>query len=261
MSTLFGGGGGGSAPTPPKLRQVSTAVGGPLWNTAADFGKTWAANMRSSYGLGQTAGATVGPSWEAKYLGPGALAMQGQAATAEAGGMDPQVQGVLQSGFGAPRGAGASTGSTWNLGVNPYQTAKELGQAPLTQLERNQGFTTALEKQWQPPDLTLTGTDLYDVATQQAAQNAQARQAALAAQIQGSNYAASAQAQAQGAETAAFGNIAAAGIKAFTPTTGYYAPGSTPGGTGGSDYSSPPSDVSPGGGQYTSSFGSPPGGT
>jgi hypothetical protein len=260
MSTLFGGGGGGSAPAAPKLRQVSTAVGGPLWNTAADFGKTWAANMRSSYGLGQTAGATVPPSWEAKYLGPGALAMMGQARTAETGAMDPQTQAVLQSGFGAPAGAGASTGSTWNLGVNPYQEAKELGQAPLQQLQRNQGFTMGLEKQWPAPELTLTGADLYSVATQQAAQNAQARQAALAAQIQGSNYAAAAQSQAQGAETAAFGNIAAAGIKSFaTPYTGYYAPGSTPGGTGGSDYSAPPSDVSPGGGQY-STFGSPPSG-
>jgi hypothetical protein len=269
MGSLFGGGGGGSAPVAPKLKQVDTSLTGPLYQQSAAMGDQWANLMRGSYGLGQSTGA---PSWEAKYLGPGALAMMGQAALPFAGKQDPQTQAALTTGFGAPsfQGAGGAfggggAGSTWNLGSDPYQMARELGQKPEQQLQRAQGFESALLKQWPPPQLRLTGEDLLSVKRQQDIQNAQAQQAAYEAALQSSSYAASAQAQAQGAETQALGQLGGAGIKAFTSpslsSTGYtqtplglaFNPGSTPGGTGGggffgADYSSPPSDVSPGGG-------------
>ena len=166
MGSLFGGGGGGgSPPKAPKLRQVSTALTGPLYQQSAAIGDQWANLMRGSYGLGQTTGP---PSWEAQYLGPGALAMQRQAGIPFAGQQDPQVQAALRTGFG----------STWNLGATPYQTSQQLGQqfrAPLGQLQRAQTFETGLLKQWQPPDLRFTGEDLLNVKMQQTAQNAQAR--------------------------------------------------------------------------------------
>ena len=233
------------------------------------MGDEWANLMRGSYGLGQSTGPA---SWEAKYLGPGALAMMGQAALPFAGQQDPQVTGTLQKGFGAPTFAGGGGafgggggGSSWNLGSNPYEMARELGQAPMAQLSRNQNFAMNLLKQWQPPDLRLTGEDLLNVKMGNMTQAAAARQQAYQAALAGSGAAAQSQAAAQAAEIGSIGKLATSGINAFSSPSlsseGYYQPSlfaqmftSNPyGGTGGgnfwgADYSSPPSDVAPGGG-------------
>lgn len=218
MGSMFGGGGGGSPPTAPPLRQVDTSMTGPLYKQSAAMGDRWAALMRGSYGLGGSAGP---PSWQAKYLGPGALAMMKQSGIPFAGGQDPQVAGAMKTGFGdAP-----------NLGTDPYQVSRNLGQqfkAPLGQLQRNQSFQTALEKQWQPPNLRLTGEDLLNVKMQQMTQNAQAQQAGYAAALQGSSAASQAQSAATAAEIAGLGKIAGAGATAaFSPSlssSGYYQP-------------------------------------
>jgi hypothetical protein len=107
------------------------------------------------------------------------------------------------------------------LGGNAYQVAEKLGQAPLTQLGRNQQFTQRLLQQWQPPDLRLTGEDLLSVATQQAAQNAAARQAALQAQLTGQTAAAGQQAAAQAAQIGAIGKIGSSAISALTSPSEY----------------------------------------
>jgi len=213
-----GGGGGGSPPSPPKLKQVDTSLGGPLWTTAANAGQQWANLMRGSYGL-QPATAAAPASWEAKYLGPGALALMGQAQRPFVGQQDPQVQGALKTAFG--RG--------YNLGSDPYQMAQQLGQqfrAPLGQLERNQQFATSLLKQWQPPNLTLTGEDLLNVKMQQMAQNQRAQQQALEAAMGASNVAAQQQAAASAAGIGALGKVGQSAISSLTSPTlqsgGYY---------------------------------------
>lgn len=269
MGGLFGGGGGGSPPTAPALKQVDTSLEGPLYTRSARMGDKWAQLMRANYGLGP-ASAGAPASWQAKYLGPGALAMMKQAGLPFAGQQDPQVQGALTKGFGEGR----------NLGADPYQMSRELGQqfkSPLGQLQRNQQFESSLLQQWKPPDLRLTGEDLLNVKMQQMTQSARARQEAYASALQGSGAAAQSQAAAQAAGIAAVGKIGtgliSAGSSSSLSPEGYYQPsffqtmfsGGTPGygtGTGygnafGADYSSPPSDVAPGGGGgSTSSFGS-----
>ncbi|PWT94145.1 MAG: hypothetical protein C5B54_00485 [Acidobacteria bacterium] len=226
MGSIFGGGGGGgSAPAPPKLKQINTSLTGPLYTTAAKAGDQWANLMRANYGLGP-AGPGAPASWQAKYLGPGALAMMKQSGLPFAGKQDPQVTGTLTTAFGAPSGGGE-----WNLGGDPFTMGANLGQQfrnPLGQLERNQGFVGSLEKQWQPPNLRLTGEDLANVKMQQMTQNAQAQQQAFEAALQGQNLASSSQAAASAAEIGALGKLGGAGITAFTSpslsSSGYYQP-------------------------------------
>lgn len=231
MSSLFGGGGGGgSPPAPPKLQTVKTGLGAPLYQQSARIGDEWANLMRGSYGLGQSTGPA---SWEAKYLGPGALAMMGQAGQMEARpGQDPQLRGVLNTAFGAPGGFfGASGGANWNLGRTPFQVAANLGQqfrAPLGQLQRGTQFTTGLLKQWQPPNLRLTGEDLLNVAMGTAAQRGQAAQQAFEAGLQGSIAGGQQEALANMAALQAWGK-AGTGIlnTALSPSlssSGYYSP-------------------------------------
>jgi len=229
-SVLGGGGGGGSPPKPPKLRQVSTSLTGPLYTQAAAIGDQWANLMRGSYGLGQTTGP---PSWEAQHLGPGALAMMQQASLPFAGQQDPQMQAALQTALGPGGGqfGGAGAGSSWDLGTNPFQVSQSLGQqykAPLGQLQRNQQFAQGLLRQWAPPNLRLTGEDLLNVAMGNAAQQAQAQQRMLEAQLQASGVAAQQQAAAQAAGIGALGKLGTAGINTFfgTPSTtpGYQSP-------------------------------------
>jgi len=269
MGSIFGGGGGGgSPPSPPKLRQVDTSVGGPLWTTAADFGQQWANLMRGSYGLGQSTGPA---SWEAQYLGPGALAMMGQARQmTNAPGTMPEIQNILKTGFGKPETVSGvpqagSKGGEWNLGMSPFEVSQQLGQqykAPYGQLERAQGLDLALTKQWQPPNLTLSGADLTNVAMGQAAVNQQLQQQALQAALAGSNAAASAQAAAQASEFGALGKAGSGVINAFfqgspdLTSGGYYQPsmfgalfggGGSPEGIGGA-YDPGVADAAAGGG-------------
>jgi hypothetical protein len=232
MGGLFGGGGGGSAPKAPKLRQVSTSLTGPLYTKTAAIGDKWAELMRASYGLGPPSeGAPA--SWEAQYLGPGALAMQSQAAQQQvAPGQDPQVQQALATSFGPGGGTfgGAGAGSSWDLGADPYAVSRNLGQNPLQQLSRGQQFTQQLLKQWQPPNLRLTGEDLLNVSMGQAAQNAQAQQAAFQASLTGQLGASQAQSALSAAGIGALGKLGAAGITQLTQPspslspTGYYQP-------------------------------------
>jgi hypothetical protein len=228
------------------LKQVSTSLTGPLYTTSANIGDQWAANMRAAYGLGPPTD-QVQPSWEAKYLGPGALAMQSQAAQGQlASGQDPQVLAAMRN---------VGSGYT-SLGQDPFQVAQSLGQqyrAPLGQLERGQQFTTGLLKQWQPPNLRLTGEDLLNVAMQQQAQNAAAQQAAFEAQLQGATATAQSQAAMSAAGIGALGSLGGAAVKGFT------SPALTPSGyfqsplgllfSGGAN-ASPPVDVAPGGGTF-----------
>jgi hypothetical protein len=264
MGGAFGGG-GGSAPTAPTLKQVDTSLTGDLYKTSSQIGDEWANLMRGSYGLGQSTGPAT--PWM-QPLGHGALAMMGQANLPWEGKQDPQVVGTLGKAFG-PGAVGALGEGVWQ---NPFLMARQLGEAPLTELQRNQQFTSSLANQWKPPDLRLTGTDLLNVKMQQMTQNAQAQQAAFEAALQGSSAASAAQSAAQSAAISGIGKVAGAGIQGFfgnSPSlnsTGYYqtplglafSPGGTPGGTGGTDYSAPPTDVNPGGGlvSNTSGFGS-----
>lgn len=217
MGGIFGGGGGGgSPPKAPKLQQVDTSLTGPLYTTAAAAGDQWANLMRGSYGLGQSTGP---PSWEAKFLGPGALALMGQAKTdTETPGKDPQVEGALQAGFGSRGGQAGSGAASWDLGgSDPYKVSQNLGQqykAPQGQLQRGQNLTSSLLHQWQPPDLRLTGEDLLSVATQQAAQNAQGQQAAFAQALQNSNIASNAESLANASEISSIGKVGTSAINA-----------------------------------------------
>lgn len=248
MSSLFSSG-GGSPPVAPKLQQVGTKLTDPLYMRSAHIGDKWARLMRASYGL-ESPSKGAPASWEAKYLGPGALAMMGQAGLPFAGKQDPQQQELLNRAFGAPsfQGAGGAfggggAGSTWNLGSNPYQTAQQLGQqftAPLGQQQRSQQFLTSMLNQWKPPDLRLTGEDLLNVAMGQAAQSGKAQQAAFESQLLGANYAAQQQGLANAATLGALGQLGGAGIKAGFSSSlspeGYYQPslfGGLFGGAGG----------------------------
>src|SRR5215469_11451589 len=254
MSGLFGGGGGGSPPTAPKLKQVSTSLTGPLYTQSAALGDQWAALMRGSYGLGAGQGP---PSWEAKYLGPGALAGMGQAKQEiMAPGQDPQLGAVLSKGFGGGfspgqgRFGGAGAGSSWDLGATPFQVAKELGQTPLQQLQRGQAAAVTETGLWKPPQLRLTGADLLNVQMGQMAQNAQQQQLAYQAQLAGSSAAAQAQAAAQASEIGAVGKFGSGLINAYSNynnTLAVYATSSGVGNFFGEDFSPPPSDVAPGG--------------
>jgi hypothetical protein len=190
------------------------------------MGDRWANLMRGSYGLGQSTGPET--PWM-QPLGHGALAMMKQAEIPFAGQQDPQTQDVLKSAFGKASEQGANAGgSTWNLGSNPYEAARELGKPPLQQLQRNQQFATSLMKQWQPPDLRLTGEDLLNVKMGQMSQNAQAQQQAFQAALQGSSAASAAQSQASAASIAAIGKLGSSAISSvFSPSlssSGYYQP-------------------------------------
>lgn len=235
MGSLFGGGGGsgGNPPPAPKLKQVDTSLTGPLYTESAAAGDQWANLMRGSYGLGQSTGPA---SWEAKYLGPGALAMMGQAKTDMATpGADPQVQGAERT---------AGMGNV-DLGATPFKVSQNLGQqfkAPLGQEQRNNQFETGLLNQWKPPNLRLTGEDLLSVSTQQAAQNANASNAAFEQAIQASNIAANQNSMLNAAGIGAAGQIGSAAIKgAFNygspslDSSGYYSAPIEAGFGGGSD--------------------------
>lgn len=236
MGGLFGGGGGGGdPPKPPHLMQVDTSLTGPLYTQSSAIGDQWANLMRGSYGLGQSTGPA---SWEAQYLGPGALANMGQAkTTVETPGRDPQVEGALKTAFGGRGGAAGSGAASWDIGgTNPYAVAQNLGQQyknPLGQLQRGQQLEEGLLNQWKPPDLRLTGEDLLSVATQQAAQNAQGQQAAFEQAIQSSNIAANQQNMLNATAIGAAGKIGSSAISgAFNwgqpssslSSSGYYQP-------------------------------------
>jgi hypothetical protein len=221
FGSSLGGGGGGGPPQPKQLKQVSTSLGGKLYQTAANIAKQWSGLSLADY-FGPNA-----PAWR-QPLGAGAKAMMTQAAAPLAGQQDPQTQAALRSGgFG-----------NVNLGSTPYEVAMNLGQAPLQQLQRNQNFATSMLNLWKTPSaaIPLTGATLTDVALQTAAQRGDLQAQQLQAQLAGQSLAQQSALQAQGLATGAFGRVATAGINQFgnifgggqTPPAGmdYYAAGS-----------------------------------
>jgi hypothetical protein len=212
----------------------------------------------ANYGLGP-ATADMPAGWQAQFLGPGAKAMMGMASQGiSAPGKDPQTQAVLAKAFGGGFIPGTGTGgSTWNLGIDPFDVSKQLGQNPLQQLMRNQQFTQNLSSQWQPIATTLSGRDLFDVATQQAAIRGQQQQAMLSNATTAYNAAVGAQAAAQASELQGLGQLASSGIKAaFSPSLssgGYYQPSLFGGLFGGGGFGDAFSGISYGAGSDVSS--------
>jgi len=225
---------------------LDTSLTGGLYQGAAAAGDQWANLMRGSYGLGQSTGPA---SWQAQFLGPGALSMMGMAKQGmTAPGRDPQLQAVLKSGFGGGGGGfgGAGAGGSWDLGSTPFQVSRNLGQGfsnPLGQLQRNNQFTTGLTGQWMAPQTRLTGADLASAAMGQMTQAAGAQQAAFQSALTGASAANAAQTAAQAGAIKAIGEGAGAALSRSLTPGGYYSPS-----VFSSIQASAGSDMDPGGG-------------